>query len=132
MKPITSRTHAIIDYVVGILLLLAPFLLGFADVEPARNAAWIVGIATLLYSMATAYEISVVKLIPYRIHLGLDLIGGLFLAASPWVMNFDEFIVWPHVLVGVLEIGVALLSRPAAALHPAERSLAPDSAPTRH
>ena len=48
MKHISSRSHGVLDYVVGVLLLIAPFLFGFADNEAARNAAWIVGAGTLL------------------------------------------------------------------------------------
>lgn len=111
MKHINSRAHGVLDYVVGALLIVAPFLFGFSEDEPARNAAWIVGAGTLLYSLVTAYELSIAKLIPYRVHLGLDLIAGIFLAASPWLMGFADRIVAPHLIVGVLEIGVALLSR---------------------
>ena len=114
MKHINSRAHGVLDYVVGVLLIIAPYLFGFADDEPARNAAWIVGGGSLLYSLFTAYELSIAKVIPYRVHLGLDIAAGIFLAASPWLMSFSDRVVAPHLVVGLLEIGVALLSRPAA------------------
>lgn len=117
MKRISSRAHGVLDYVVGVLLILAPYLFGFADNEPARNAAWIVGGGALLYSLLTAYELSIAKLIPYRVHLGLDIVAGLFLAASPWLMNFADRVFAPHLIVGLLEIGAALMSRPAASPH---------------
>lgn len=113
MKHISSRSHGVLDYVVGALLLVAPFLFGFSEDEPARNAAWIVGAGSLLYSLVTAYELSIAKIIPYRIHLGLDLAAGVFLAASPWLMGFADRIFALHLIVGLLEIGVALLSRSA-------------------
>jgi hypothetical protein len=115
MKHINSRAHGVIDYVVGAALILAPYLFGFADDEPARNAAWIVGGGVLIYSLFTAYELSIAKLIPYRVHLGLDIVAGLFLAASPWLMNFSDRVVAPHLVVGLLEIGVALMSRSVVA-----------------
>lgn len=111
MKHVNSRAHGVIDYVVGVALIIAPYLFGFADDEPARNAAWIVGGGSLLYSLFTAYELSIAKIIPYRIHLGLDVAAGIFLAASPWLMNFADRVVVPHLVVGLLEIGVALMSR---------------------
>lgn len=119
MKRISSRAHGVLDYVVGVLLIIAPYLFGFADNEPARNAAWIVGGASLLYSLVTAYELSIAKLIPYRVHLGLDLVAGLFLALSPWLLNFADEVFAPHLIVGLLEIGAALMSRPASSAdHP--------------
>lgn len=130
MKRINSRAHGVLDYVVGVLLILAPYLFGFADDEPARNAAWIVGGGSLLYSLLTAYELGVAKLIPYRVHLGLDMVAGLFLATSPWLMNFADRIVAPHLVVGVLEIGVALLSRPVASVDDSHLPHTP--APARH
>jgi hypothetical protein len=116
MKRIHSRTHGVLDYVVGVLLILAPYLFGFADNDAARNAAWIVGAGSILYSLVTAYELSIAKLIPYRVHLGLDIAAGAFLALSPWLLGFADRIVWPHLVVGIAEIGVALMSRPAASL----------------
>ena len=115
MKHVNSRAHGVIDYVVGVALIIAPYLFGFADDEPARNAAWIVGGGSLLYSLFTAYELSIAKIIPYRIHLGLDVAAGIFLAASPWLMNFADRVVVPHLVVGLLEIGIALMSRSSVA-----------------
>ena len=115
MKHVNSRAHGVIDYVVGVALIIAPYLFGFADDEPARNAAWIVGGGSLLSSLFTAYELSIAKIIPYRVHLGLDVAAGIFLAASPWLMNFADRIVVPHLVVGLLEIGVALMSRSSVA-----------------
>ncbi len=116
MKRISSRTHGVLDYVVGVLLILAPFLFGFADNPAARNVAWFVGAGLLLYSLLTAYELSIAKLIPYRTHLGLDIGVGAFLALSPWLFGFADRIIWPHLVVGLAEIGVALMSRPVASL----------------
>ena len=115
MKHVNSRAHGVIDYVVGVALIIAPYLFGFADDEPARTAAWIVGGGSLLYSLFTAYELSIAKIIPYRIHLGLDVAAGIFLAASPWLMSFADRVVVPHLVVGLLEIGVALMSRASVA-----------------
>ena len=116
MKRISSRTHGVLDYVVGVLLILAPFLFGFADNPAARNVAWFVGAGLLLYSLITAYELSIAKIIPYRIHLGLDLVAGVLLALSPWLFGFADRIVWPHLVVGLAEIGVALMSRSSASM----------------
>lgn len=114
MKRISSRAHGVLDYAAGALLIITPFLFGFADDEPARNAAWIVGAGAILYSLVTAYELSIAKLIPYRVHLGLDFAAGVFLVASPWLLNFADRVSAPHLILGLLEIGVVLMSRPAA------------------
>jgi hypothetical protein len=51
------------------------------------------------------------RLVPMRVHLAIDLAAGALLAASPWLFGFADHIAWPHVLFGLLEIGIVLLSR---------------------
>jgi hypothetical protein len=46
----------------------------------------------------------------------MDVAAGLFLAASPWLLGFAEVVFWPHLLVGLFEVGIAFMSRPAASL----------------
>jgi hypothetical protein len=116
---IPSRTHAVIDYLVGVLLILAPYLLGFATGGPAQMVPMVLGAGIIVYSLLTRYELSLAKVIPYRAHLVIDLLGGLLLAASPWLFDFTDVIIWPHVTVGILEIVVVALSWGAAATVPA-------------
>jgi SPW repeat-containing protein len=110
LKMINSRVHGAIDYVVGILLILAPYLLGFADGSAAQLVPQILGALVLVMSLLTAYEFSLAKVIPYRIHLGVDVVQALLLIASPWLFGFADRIWWPHVVVGILEVVVVALS----------------------
>lgn len=128
MKPIPTKTHGVIDYVVGIVLIVAPFLFGFADVPAARNSAWIVGIGSLIYSLLTNYELGLIKALPVRLHLGLDIIAGIFLAASPWLLDYADEIFWPHLLVGLAEVGIACMTRTA----PESFSSLPHGTPGAH
>lgn len=107
---ISVRIHAIIDYVVGVLLILAPFLLGFADGGAAMWTPVLLGAAILVYSLLTRYEFSAAKLIPFNVHLGLDAVGGLLLLVSPWLFGFAGEIWWPHVLVGLAELAVVAMT----------------------
>lgn len=108
---ISTRTHAMIDYLVGILLILAPYLLGFDDGGPAHLVPVVLGVATIIYSLLTNYELAIVRLIPMPVHLGLDAASGLLLLVSPWLFGFAGLIWWPHVLVGLAEIGVVLMTK---------------------
>jgi hypothetical protein len=51
-----------------------------------------------------------------RAHLWLDAVGGAFLAASPFLLNFHQDVWAPQVAFGLFEIMAAGLSRtnPAA------------------
>ena len=113
---IPTRIHGMLDYATGLLLIVAPWLFGFADNRAAMLVPLLMGIGVIGYSLLTRYELGIVRLIPMPGHLLLDLGGGILLAASPWLFGFAGRIVWPHLLVGVMEIGAALFTayRPSA------------------
>ena len=81
MRVISSRSHGYIDYGTGLLLLVAPYLLGFADGTAAQWVPMIVGLTILGMSLMTDYELSVAKLVPLPVHLGADVLAGILLAA---------------------------------------------------
>ncbi len=112
---IPSKFHGVIDYVVGVLLIAAPYLFGFADGSAAQWVPMVLGAATIVYSLLTNYELAAARLIPMPIHLGLDIASGAFLAISPWLFGFADLVWWPHVLVGVMEVVIPLMT----ARHPA-------------
>lgn len=111
---ITTKIHGIIDYIVGIALILAPYIFQFSTVGGAAVAVpTILGIALILYSVFTEYELGIIRLIPMKVHLAFDFIAAAFLALSPWLFGFSSlsFNVWmPHVVVGIVVILVVLLS----------------------
>jgi hypothetical protein len=47
-----------------------------------------------------------------RVHLGLDIASGLFLALSPWLFNFSDFVYVPHVVFGLVEVATAIMTDP--------------------
>jgi hypothetical protein len=117
---ISSKTHAILDYVVGILLIAAPWLLGFADNSAATTIPVVLGISTVIYSLFTNYEYSVARMLPFKAHLTIDFIAGLLLLVSPWLFGFNERVYLPHVILGAFEIVAVLMTRrvPGTVHHP--------------
>ena len=111
MQTIPTRVHGMLDYVVAIFLIAMPWVFGFADHAEARWVPVALGIATIIYSLFTDYEYGLIRRIPFKTHLVLDTINGVVLAASPWLFGFSEYIYLPHLLVGLMELGVVLLSR---------------------
>ena len=55
------------------------------------------------------------------VHLGLDAAAGLLLAASPWLFGFAEFVYLPHLILGILEMGAALMTETTPARTAARR-----------
>ncbi|TDO73152.1 SPW repeat-containing protein [Flavobacterium chryseum] len=112
MKPIDTKTHGYIDYIMGIILIAVPFLLKLNVESTPSIVLFVLGAGALVYSILTQYELGLVKLIPMNIHLMLDIASGIFLAASPWLLGFSEVVYLPHLILGLLEIGVAVMTNP--------------------
>ncbi|WP_423148264.1 SPW repeat domain-containing protein [Rubrolithibacter danxiaensis] len=110
MRFISRKFHAVLDYMTGILLIVAPWLFNFADVDAAKWVAIGVGVLILIMSFVTDYEGGGAKILSMSTHLTMDVLAGLFLAASPWLFNFDEQVYLPHLIVGILEMGVGLFT----------------------
>jgi hypothetical protein len=111
MKIIPTRVHGILDYGVAAMLIIAPWLFGFA-----RGGAetWIfvgLGVGTIVYSLFTDYERGVFKTLSMPAHLKLDFANAILLMLSPWILGFSEYVWVPHVVFGLLELGVTLMSR---------------------
>ena len=119
MRFIPTKIHGVLDYLTGIFLITAPWSFSFAsEAAPGvteNNAKSLVpiilGIAVMLYSLFTDYEFGVSRKISMRMHLMLDLGGGILLAASPWLFGFADQVYLPHLIIGVLEIGAALMTK---------------------
>ena len=113
MRVISTKVHGVMDYLMGVLLIAAPWLLNFA-----RNGAetWvpvILGVGVILYSLITDYELSMAKTLSMKTHLTLDILSGIFLAASPWIFGFNEYVYLPHLILGILEVGAGFMTETA-------------------
>ena len=111
MRFIPTKIHGVLDYLTGALLIVAPYILGFADGTAAQWIPQILGAGAILYSLLTDYELGVMRAIPMPVHLFLDAASGALLAASPWLLGFSDRVWLPHVILGLFEIGAALTTR---------------------
>jgi hypothetical protein len=102
-----------LDYPAGLLLIASPWLFGFNDDTTASRIPMAIGIVMLLQSLMTDYEMGALRKISMRSHLTLDALAGLFLMASPWLFGFADEVFVPHVFLGALELGSALMTRTA-------------------
>ena len=115
MRIIPTIVHGIADYILGVVLLVLPNIFGFADLDgPAVWIPRILGVIDLLQSLATDYELGVVKILPMKMHLMNDYVVSLFFAASPWLFGFSHrpANVWmPPLIIGLLVLVVSLMTR---------------------
>ncbi len=110
MRIISTKVHGMLDYLSGALLIASPWLFDFANGEAAQWVPVIVGATILLMSILTDYEAGLVKKIPMSTHLTMDVLGGLLLAASPWIFGFADYVYLPHLILGIMEIGAGLMT----------------------
>ena len=114
---VPTRIHAIMDYLIGIVLFLAPELFGFSEVGGAAvMIPRIVGVLILGQALMTDFELGVFKILPMTAHLAMDYLVGIFLAASPFLFGFsnNDTNVWlPHLIVGIVIFLQALMTETA-------------------
>src|SRR5690606_24632778 len=100
----------------------SPWLFNFAAVSEAKWVAIVMGIVILGMSMMTDYEGGAGKVISMSGHLMMDVVGGLFLAASPWIFGFAGLVFLPHLILGIMEIGAGLFTQQQSE-HPQSRHI---------
>jgi hypothetical protein len=110
MRFIPTRVHGILDYLMGVVLIVAPWLLDL-DSDAAIWVPVILGVGAIVYSLLTDYELGVMRRIPMSTHLILDMLSGTVLAASPWLFGFADEVWVPHVILGILEVGAGLMTQ---------------------
>ncbi len=111
LKFISTKTHGILDYVVGAALAVSPWVFGFKRGGAETYIPVALGVGAMMYSIFTNYEFGAVKKIPMKAHLTSDALSGVLLAASPWLFRFRENVFAPHLAFGAFEIGTSLLTK---------------------
>ncbi|WP_207435072.1 SPW repeat protein [Sabulibacter ruber] len=111
MKVLSTRAHGILDYLAGVLLIAAPFILGFDRGGAETWVPVIVGIVILLQALMTNFEVGMFRVMSMNMHLNMDYLIGAFLAVSPWIFNFDEYVYLPHLIAGIALILEAMITR---------------------
>lgn len=113
MIPIFSRfMHGLVTdypYVISVGL-VGPALLGATGTPLLvfRGAALFI----LVMSLLTRAEWGAIRVMPYKVHLILDVLGGVSVLASPWLFNFvDRPEKWFAVAAGLFGIGAGTLSK---------------------
>jgi hypothetical protein len=114
MRFIPTSVHSAVDHVVGPTLVLAPTLLRLGRTSPEGLTARAVGGVEAFYSNLTDYELSMKNVVPMKVHLALDAVGGATLALVPQLTGARRRGKkhWlPHLAVGAMEIGMAAFTK---------------------
>jgi hypothetical protein len=86
LKVLSPSVHGVLDYAVVAGFAAAPAIFGFSRV-PA-TLAWVLAGVHLLVTLATAFPLGAVKLIPFPVHGVLETVVAVGLLALPWIGGF--------------------------------------------
>ncbi len=110
------RIHNLLDYLIGALLIVTPWLFGFPEIQAARTLFLISGIGLIGYSVLTNYYYSVARVIPLGTHMTLDTVLGLFMILSPALFGYRESLSETqyavHIALGIGLVGFVAVTRP--------------------
>jgi hypothetical protein len=114
-RPVDSTLHGVVDYTAGATLTTVfPKLAGIEGTRSARQIRTAAAIHAG-YSTMTDYPLGIVKVIPFQVHLAIDAVGALALAATPFVTGQykkgrDQWV--PHVALCLFELASLAITDP--------------------
>ena len=85
------------NIILGAVLFLSPWFLGFRAENGATWNAWITGGVIAVIALMAALQ-------TYDWEEGVNLLAGLWALVSPWVLGFSgvSYAMWTHVAVGAI------------------------------
>lgn len=120
MRFVTKTIHAWLDYPVALALIALPFLLGLGNTNSlALLISPIVGIAAFILTVFTDHQFGLIRILPYRFHLAVDLAVGLLFLALPTLFGFSGLDAAYYWLNGAAVVTVIALSKPERNMLPA-------------
>ncbi|MGV3540373.1 MAG: hypothetical protein ACO1OQ_11210 [Rufibacter sp.] len=92
----------------------APESVGFTEEETATTLCRAISGMALVSALVTKAEWGAVKVMPYKLHLGIDFATSVFALAAPWLFGFagNEKARNTFLAMGVTGLVVGALSRP--------------------
>jgi len=114
-RPIDATLHGVTDYSVGTTLMTVFPRLAGVEGTPAAAQIRAAGAIHAGYSTITDYPLGLVKVLPYQVHLALDAVGAVALAAVPFVTGQykrgrKQWV--PHVGLALFELVSLLMTDP--------------------
>lgn len=120
--PLSRFLHGAIEYLVGVLLIAAPFLFAFES-DAAVALSIVAGVLLIAVAASTEGAGSLIDSIPISIHLLFDFALAAVLIASPFLFGFtDESAPTAlFLIIGVAHLLVTIATRFKPSREPAAR-----------
>ncbi|MHA7777811.1 hypothetical protein [Roseibium sp. M-1] len=114
---VTKTMHAYLDYPVAFGLITLPFLLGLGQSNPiAFWLSFLTGFAALALTILTDHHTGIIRVLPYSVHLAVDLAVGLVFLAAPFVLGFTGLDFAYYLANGLAVLTVVSLHKPEEAV----------------
>jgi hypothetical protein len=113
---VTKTMHAFLDYPVAVSLMVVPFLLRLGSSNPM--ALWLAvgtGVAAFILTLGTDHKLGVFHVIPYSVHLAVDLVVGVVFLLAPIAFGFTGLDAWYYWANGAAVLFVVSLNKPETA-----------------
>jgi hypothetical protein len=88
--PISQTIHGGIEYVAGVLLIVAPFIFDFTEVGAATAVSIVVGVLVIFVAATTSGPTSLVNSLPVSVHVAIDYVLAAVLIAVPFLFGFSD------------------------------------------
>jgi hypothetical protein len=105
---IPPLVHGVVEYALGVLLIVAPFVLGF-EASAAVAVSIVAGVLTLVIAASSNLPTGLARVIPPGVHFVLDVVIAAALIAAPFLFRFWEETA-PTAIMLVVGIGGLLLT----------------------
>jgi len=112
VKFLPAWFHAIADYAVGGLLIIAALLTTSAPTKAIATGV-VVGAVVLLVSMLTRYPLGVLKVLPFTVHSAGDYLAAALLIIAPFALGFTGSsggLATFYIVAGVAVLAVSLIT----------------------
>jgi hypothetical protein len=102
--------HAGIEPIAALILILSSWIFGFSNNGTAQAVTIALGAIMLAAGSLTDWRLSLMRLIPLRIHFMTDLLIGVLLIISPFIFGFSQNSAATRfaIIFGALEVVTAL------------------------
>ena len=86
--PIPVFIHGVIEYALGVLLIIAPFLFDF-DSNAATAVSIVAGVAVITISASSDLPTGLTSQIARPAHVGVDYLLAVLMIAAPFIFGFS-------------------------------------------
>ncbi len=113
-KPISRRMHGFIEHNYIAAVATAPQTVGFEEEKTAVLLCRIFSSGVLVTSLLTRAEWGMIRVLPYKAHLTIDLLSSVAALGVPWLFGFsqNDRARNTFLTMGVSGLVVGLLSEP--------------------